>query len=213
MQMDGHKCEYVDKPRGVRVDLFTVVHKSPHVGEQAVKILQTSCLQVVNNSGHVAFGVAFREPSMRALLQRVSQASVEIGGEIRSRIGPGLVILLGIEEADTPEDIAWLAPKIPKMRLFGDELGKMNRSLLETGGEVLVVSQFTLHAATRKGNRPSFIRAAAPDHSAPLYEAFCTAMEREIGKPVGRGEFGADMQVGLINDGPVTIWIDSKNRE
>ena len=150
---------------------------------------------------------------MRALLQRVSQASVEIDGEISARIGSGLLVLLGIEEADSDEDIAWLAPKIAKMRLFEDEEGKMNRSLLETGGEVLVVSQFTLHAATRKGNRPSFIRAAAPDHSEPLYEAFCTAMEKEIAKSVARGVFGADMQVGLTNDGPVTIWIDSKNRE
>ncbi|MDX1680299.1 MAG: D-aminoacyl-tRNA deacylase [Akkermansiaceae bacterium] len=150
---------------------------------------------------------------MRALLQRVSKASVRIDGEIHSEIGSGLLVLLGIEEADTAEDIAWLAPKIAKMRIFGDEEGKMNASLLDTGGEALVVSQFTLHAATRKGNRPSFIRAAAPAHSEPLYEEFCATMEKESGRSVGRGVFGADMQVALVNDGPVTIWIDSKNRE
>ena len=147
---------------------------------------------------------------MRALLR---QASVSIDGETTAEIGSGLLVLLGIEEADGPEDIAWLVPKIAKMRIFGDEEGKMNDSLVDQGGEVLVVSQFTLHAATRKGNRPSFIRAAAPSHSEPLYEAFCTAMEKEIGHQVGRGVFGADMQVALVNDGPVTIWIDSKNRE
>jgi len=157
--------------------------------------------------------MALKAQPMRALLQRVSQASVTIGGEQTAAIGPGLLVLLGIEEADSAEDVAWLVPKIAKMRIFGDEEGKMNCALGDLGGEVLVVSQFTLHAATRKGNRPSFIRAAAPSHSEPLYEDFCSAMEREIGRPVARGVFGADMQVGLINDGPVTIWIDSKNRE
>lgn len=150
---------------------------------------------------------------MRALLQRVSQASVSIDGATHAAIGEGLLILLGIEEADSHEDIGWLVQKISKMRIFSDEAGKMNDSLLDLGGEALVVSQFTLHANTRKGNRPSFIRAASPDHSEPLYEAFCTQMEKAMGKPVGRGVFGADMQVALTNDGPVTIWIDSKNRE
>ena len=150
---------------------------------------------------------------MRALLQRVSQASVTIDEEIHSSIGAGLLILLGIEEADGPEDIDWLIQKITKMRIFSDVEGKMNCSLTNVGGEALVVSQFTLHANTRKGNRPSFIRAAAPSHSEPLYEAFCSGLEKDMGRSVGRGVFGADMQVALINDGPVTIWIDSKNRE
>ncbi len=150
---------------------------------------------------------------MRAVLQRVSHASVHIGGDEISRIGPGLLVLLGIETDDQHADLDWLCPKIAKMRIFADLEGKMNRSLLETGGEILVVSQFTLHAATQKGNRPSFLRAAAPVHSEPLYEAFCAAMERETGRPVARGVFGGDMQVSLTNDGPVTIWIDSKARE
>lgn len=150
---------------------------------------------------------------MRAVLQRVREASVTIDETPVSSIGPGLLILLGIESTDTPDDIAWLTPKICKMRIFGDDDGKMNRSLTEIRGQVLVVSQFTLHAATKKGNRPSFIRAAAPDHSEPLYEAFCTAIEQESGQPPARGIFGADMQVALVNDGPVTILIDSKARE
>lgn len=150
---------------------------------------------------------------MRAVLQRVSQASVSISGQPVSSIGQGLLILLGIEQADTAEDIAWLCPKIAKMRIFGDPEGKMNLSVDDIGGEALVVSQFTLHAATRKGNRPSFIRAATPDHSKPLYEAFCDALAQEIGRPVARGVFGGDMQVALINDGPVTILIDSRARE
>ncbi len=150
---------------------------------------------------------------MRALLQRVSQASVTIDGQIESEIGPGLLVLLGIEEADGREDIDWLIQKVTKMRIFGDAEGKMNCSLMDVAGEAMVVSQFTLHANTRKGNRPSFIRAASPDHSKPLYEEFCSAMEKEMGRSVGRGVFGADMQVALTNDGPVTIWIDSKNRE
>ena len=171
--------------------------------EQAVKSLWTSC-------GWIGDKLA---PYMRALLQRVSQVSVTIDDQVHSEIGAGLLILLGIEEADDREDIDWLVQKITKMRIFGDAESKMNCSLLEVGGEALVVSQFTLHANTRKGNRPSFIRAAAPAHSEPLYEEFCSAMEKDLGKSVGRGVFGADMQVGLINDGPVTIWIDSKNRE
>ena len=150
---------------------------------------------------------------MRVLLQRARQASVTIEDQIHSQIGAGLVILLGIEEADGQNDIDWLVQKITRMRIFGDADGKMNCSLMDVGGDALVVSQFTLHASIRKGNRPSFIRAANPTHSEPLFEEFCSAMEKEIGKSVGRGVFGADMQVGLINDGPVTIWIDSKNRE
>lgn len=150
---------------------------------------------------------------MRAVIQRVREASVTIEGETISSISTGLLVLLGIEEADTAADISWLCPKIAKMRLFSDQEGKMNLSLSEIHGEILIVSQFTLHASTRKGNRPSFLRSAAPDHSQPLYEAFCEAMEREIGRPVGRGVFGGDMQVSLTNDGPVTIWIDTKTRE
>lgn len=150
---------------------------------------------------------------MRALIQRVSQASVTIHGELHSAIGSGLLILLGIEEIDGQEDVDWLVQKITKMRIFADPEGKMNSALLDTKGDAMVVSQFTLHANTRKGNRPSFIRAASPDHSEPLYEAFCTTMQDAMGKTVARGVFGADMQVGLINDGPVTIWIDSRNRE
>ena len=150
---------------------------------------------------------------MRAVLQRVNEASVTIAGEQVSSIGPGLLVLLGVESADTADDIAWLVPKIAKMRIFGDDEGKMNRSVTEINGRILVVSQFTLHAATKKGNRPSFLRAAAPDHSEPLYEAFCAAMERETGHPVARGVFGGDMQVALVNDGPVTILLDTKARE
>jgi len=138
---------------------------------------------------------------------------VAIDGRTISRIGPGLLVLLGIEEVDDSTDVEWLSAKTAKMRIFGDDEGKMNLSVTETGGEVLVVSQFTLHASTKKGNRPSFIRAAAPGHSEPLYEAFCAAMEREIGKSVDRGVFGGDMKISLVNDGPVTIVIDSRARE
>ena len=150
---------------------------------------------------------------MRAVLQRVSSSSVAIGGENVAETGPGLLILLGIEEGDGADDIAWLAPKIARMRIFPDEAGLMNLSLIDCGGDAIVVSQFTLHASTKKGNRPSFIRAARPEISEPLYEGFCTALSGELGKPVGRGRFGADMKVTLVNDGPVTIVIDSKNRE
>lgn len=150
---------------------------------------------------------------MRAVIQRVLEAAVAIDGRTISQIGPGLLVLLGIEEADDASDIEWLSAKTAKMRIFGDDDGKMNLSVTETGGEVLVVSQFTLHASTKKGNRPSFIRAAAPEHSEPLYEAFCSAMEREIGKPTGRGVFGGDMKISLVNNGPVTIVIDSRARE
>jgi D-aminoacyl-tRNA deacylase len=150
---------------------------------------------------------------MRAVIQRVSEASVALGGMSISRIGPGLLVLLGVEEIDDAADVAWLSGKIARMRIFGDAEGKMNLSLMETGGGILVVSQFTLHASTKKGNRPSFIRAAAPQHSEPLYEAFCAALERETGRPVMRGVFGGEMRVSLINDGPVTILIDSRARE
>jgi len=150
---------------------------------------------------------------MRAVLQRVSQATVHIDGKEIAKIGPGLLILLGIEQADDAGDLDWLCPKVAKMRIFADDDGKMNRSVTEMGGEILIVSQFTLHASTQKGNRPSFLRAAAPSHSEPLYEAFCAAMEHEIGHPVARGVFGGDMQVSLTNDGPVTILIDTKDRE
>ncbi|MGL4401291.1 MAG: D-aminoacyl-tRNA deacylase [Luteolibacter sp.] len=150
---------------------------------------------------------------MRAVIQRVLKASVEIDGTTVSQILSGLLILLGVEEGDSAEDVSWLSGKIARLRIFADDEGKMNRSVVEAGGEIIVVSQFTLHASTKKGNRPSFLRAAAPGISEPLYEAFCTAMEDELGKPVGRGVFGADMQVAFVNDGPVTILIDSRARE
>jgi len=150
---------------------------------------------------------------MRAVIQRVLEASVEIGGDIVSKIGPGLLILLGVEDADGMDDVAWLSGKIVRMRIFPDAEGKMNQAVTDTGGEVIVVSQFTLHASTKKGNRPSFLKAAVPAISEPLYEAFCEAMAGELAKPVGRGIFGAEMKVALINDGPVTIVIDSRARE
>jgi D-tyrosyl-tRNA(Tyr) deacylase len=150
---------------------------------------------------------------VRAVVQRVSSASVTISGETVAACGPGLLVLLGIADGDGPEDLGWLVPKIAGLRIFADPAGLMNLALTDTGGDAIVVSQFTLHASTRKGKRPSFIRAARPEVSEPLYEAFCTALEVELGKPVGRGRFGADMQVALVNDGPVTIVIDSKNRE
>ena len=150
---------------------------------------------------------------MRALIQRVREAKVTIETDTYSQIGTGLLVLLGIESADTEEDVLWLAGKISKMRIFGDGAGQMNLSLSDINGEMLVVSQFTLHANTKKGNRPSFIRAARPEHAVPLYEKFISEMETVIGKPVSTGKFGASMQVSLTNDGPVTIWIDSRNRE
>lgn len=150
---------------------------------------------------------------MRAVIQRVRDARVVVEGKAVSAIGPGLLVLLGIETGDVPEDIGWLAAKIANLRIFADEQGVMNRSVLETGGELIVVSQFTLLALTKKGNRPSYIRAARPGEAVPLYEAFVAEMERLLGKKVGTGVFGADMQVGLTNDGPVTIWIDSRQRE
>ena len=150
---------------------------------------------------------------MRALVQRVTAASVSLGGVLHCRTGPGMLILLGIAETDTPEDIAWLAPKLARLRIFADNEGALNLSLLETGGEALVVSQFTLFASTKKGNRPSFLRAARPEQAVPLYDAFRATLARELGRPVPAGVFGADMQVALTNDGPVTIWIDSAARE
>ncbi|MDG1358501.1 MAG: D-aminoacyl-tRNA deacylase [Akkermansiaceae bacterium] len=150
---------------------------------------------------------------MRAIIQRVSQASVRIKGDLSGQIGPGLLILLGIVDGDAEEDINWLVGKIARMRIFTDDEGKMNRSLGDIDGELLVVSQFTLHASTRKGNRPSFIKAARPEIAIPLYEAFLQKAHDETGKPCASGEFGADMQVSLINDGPVTIMIDTKLRE
>lgn len=149
---------------------------------------------------------------MRVVIQRVSSASVTVCGVRKSAIGPGLLILLGIGPEDGPEDIDWLVRKVAGLRIFNDEAGVMNRSVVETGGEALVVSQFTLMASTKKGNRPSYIGAAGHGIAIPLYEAFCAALSGAIGKPVGTGEFGADMQVALVNDGPVTLCIDSKNR-
>ncbi|HEU4718021.1 MAG TPA: D-aminoacyl-tRNA deacylase [Bacteroidia bacterium] len=150
---------------------------------------------------------------MRVLIQRAAKASVTIDGEVRSSIGNGLLVLLGIEDADTAEDIRWLTQKIVNLRIFGDAEGVMNLAVKEVNGDILVVSQFTLHASTKKGNRPSYIRAAKPPVAIPLYENFVKQLETDLGKKVMTGEFGADMKVELVNDGPVTIWMDSKNRE
>jgi D-tyrosyl-tRNA(Tyr) deacylase len=149
---------------------------------------------------------------MIAVIQRVSEASVKIGGKIKSEIGLGLMVLLGIEDADTDEDIEWLSKKMVNLRIFPDDQEVMNRSLLDVGGDILLISQFTLHASTKKGNRPSYIKAAKPPVAIPLYEKMIQALEIELGKRIGTGEFGADMKVALINDGPVTITIDTKNR-
>jgi D-tyrosyl-tRNA(Tyr) deacylase len=149
---------------------------------------------------------------MIAVIQRVSEASVKIEGKIKSEIGLGLMILLGIEDADTEEDIEWLSKKMVNLRIFPDDQEVMNRSLLDVGGDILLISQFTLHASTKKGNRPSYIKAAKPSVAIPLYEKMIQALEIELGKKIGTGEFGADMKVALINDGPVTITIDTKNR-
>ena len=150
---------------------------------------------------------------MRAVVQRVSKASVTVEGKVVSNIEKGLLILLGIENSDTQDDILWLAKKIGNLRIFNDENNVMNRSLLEEGGDAIVVSQFTLHASTKKGNRPSYIKAAKPDIAVPLYEAFVTQLEEVIDRKVGTGIFGADMKVELLNDGPVTIIFDTKNKE
>ncbi len=149
---------------------------------------------------------------MKVVLQRVTRASVTIDNEERSRIDAGLLILLGIEDADDDEDISWLCRKIVNLRIFNDKDGIMNDSLLDIDGNAIVVSQFTLHASTKKGNRPSYIKAAKPEVAIPLYEKFVKQLETDLGRTVGTGEFGADMKVELLNDGPVTILIDSKNR-
>ncbi len=149
---------------------------------------------------------------MIAVIQRVRESSVTIEGKVKSSIGKGLMILVGIEEADNNDDIDWLAKKIVNLRIFDDAQGIMNESILQHNGEILVVSQFTLHASTKKGNRPSYIKAAKPDTAIPLYEKFLQVLGKELGKEVKSGEFGAMMQVSLINDGPVTILIDTKNK-
>jgi D-tyrosyl-tRNA(Tyr) deacylase len=150
---------------------------------------------------------------MRVLLQRVLSASVTIDARTHSSIGPGLLLLVGVEHDDGPDDCLWLAAKIARLRIFPDDNGLMNRSVTETGGALLAVSQFTLHAAVRKGNRPSFIRAARPEVALPIFAQFCRDLFRETTQPVATGVFGADMKVALVNDGPVTIWIDSRARE
>ena len=150
---------------------------------------------------------------MKTVTQRVQYASVTIDGQVKSKIGRGLLILVGIEDRDTQEDIEWLAKKITNLRIFDDENGVMNRSCIEIEGEILVVSQFTLQASTKKGNRPSYIKASKPEVAIPMYEAFCEEVGLQLGKPVQTGTFGADMKVELLNDGPVTILIDSQNKE
>ncbi len=150
---------------------------------------------------------------MRVVIQRVKEASVSIDNQLKSSIKGGLLVLLGVEDNDTLNDIEWLTNKLVNLRIFDDENGVMNRSVKDCDGEVLVVSQFTLFASTKKGNRPSYIRASKPDFAVPMYETFCSEFERLLGKTVPTGVFGADMQVALVNDGPVTILIDSKNRE
>ena len=150
---------------------------------------------------------------MRVVIQRVSEARVKIRNEVKSSIKKGLLIFLGIEKSDGTEDVIWLSKKIAQLRIFSDDRGLMNRSILDTKGELLVVSQFTLHAKTKKGNRPSYIKAAKPEQAIPLYEEFVIVLEKEIGQTVKTGEFGANMQVSLCNDGPVTIIIDTKNKQ
>ena len=150
---------------------------------------------------------------MRNVIQRVQHASVTIDGTVKSSIGKGLLLLLGVEESDTSEDVDWLVRKVAALRVFDDDNGVMNRSILDVQGEALVVSQFTLYASYKKGNRPSWFRAASHEISVPLYEEFCSKLSEALGKPVGTGEFGADMKVELLNDGPVTICMDTKNKE
>jgi len=149
---------------------------------------------------------------MRAVIQRVSAAEVAIGNTIRSSIAGGLLVLLGIEDADNQEDIEWLSAKLVHLRIFDDEQGVMNLDIQQTGGDILIISQFTLHAATKKGNRPSYIKAAKPETALPLYERMIQQLQIDLGKTIATGEFGADMRVSLVNEGPVTIIIDSKNR-
>ena len=146
-------------------------------------------------------------------IQKVNQASVTIEGKVKSAIGRGLLVLVGIEDRDTDEDIKWLSGKIVNLRIFEDENGVMNKSVIDENGDIIIVSQFTLHAQTKKGNRPSYIKASKPDFAIPMYEKFVAQVSNDLGKEVGTGEFGADMKVELINDGPTTIWIDSQNRE
>ena len=150
---------------------------------------------------------------MRAVIQRVKHASVTIEGSVKSSIGQGFLVLLGVCNEDTTEDVEWLVKKIANLRVFDDEEGVMNRSILDVQGEAIVVSQFTLYASYKKGNRPSWFRAGSHEHSIPLYQAFCQQLSEQIGKSVGTGEFGADMKVELLNDGPVTICMDTKNKE
>ena len=150
---------------------------------------------------------------MRAVIQRVKNASVAIGGKIRSEIGPGLLVFVGIEEADNDTDIGWLGNKIIQLRIFNDSNGVMNLPVMETDGEIMVISQFTLHAKTKKGNRPSYIMAARPENAIPLYNKFVDTLSRLSGKNIATGEFGAMMEISLVNDGPVTIIIDTKNKE
>ena len=150
---------------------------------------------------------------MRVVIQRVKHASVTIERIVKSQVEIGLLIFLGIEDADSHEDIAWLTKKIVNLRIFDDDDGVMNKSVMDIRGDILVVSQFTLHAQTKKGNRPSYIRASKPEVAIPLYETFCSEMSLRLGHEVKTGAFGADMQVALLNDGPVTIWIDSKNKD
>ncbi len=150
---------------------------------------------------------------MRALIQRVSEASVRVNGVVKGQIGRGLLVLVGIADTDTAEDSSWLTGKISRLRIFEDEAGQMNQSVMEVGGDILVISQFTLFASTQKGNRPGFTRAARPVVAIPLYEAFIAQLAQLTARPIARGEFGADMKVQLLNDGPVTIWIDTQAKE
>ncbi|HVZ25267.1 MAG TPA: D-aminoacyl-tRNA deacylase [Sediminibacterium sp.] len=150
---------------------------------------------------------------MRVVIQRVQKASVTVEGKLTGDIGPGLLVLMGVEDADSLEDVRWLSAKIVQLRIFNDSEGVMNRSVLDIQGEILLVSQFTLHASTKKGNRPSYSKASKPPVAIPLYEAMIAQLQEDLGKPVATGIFGADMQVALLNDGPVTIFIDSRNKE
>jgi D-tyrosyl-tRNA(Tyr) deacylase len=170
----------------------------------------------IENKGGRKLGRMNKKPylcNMRTVIQRVSHASVTINNQVKSQIGQGYLILLGICDEDTMEDVDWLVKKIANLRVFGDENNVMNRSILDVAGEILVVSQFTLYASYKKGNRPSWFRAGSHEHSIPLYESFCKELSEAIGKTVGTGEFGADMKVELLNDGPVTICMDTKNKE
>ncbi len=150
---------------------------------------------------------------MRVVIQRVKYASVTINGKVKSAIKNGMMVLVGIEDADTDADIDWLSKKLVNIRIFDDENGVMNKSVIDTGGDILIVSQFTLHASTKKGNRPSYIKASKPDFAIPMYEKFCSRVAEDLGKEIYTGEFGADMKCELLNDGPVTIIIDTQNKE